>query len=212
MDLNEPSVSAGEGSLGQHSTDRAFGDQALSDQGLSDQDLIERLYAGQLGALQAIYRRYSRLVYTLAHRVLHSSEEAEEITQDVFVTLWEKGGYRPERGGLSGYLSMMARSKSIDRVRSRSAHHQRLQKWHVMAQAIAQATPLEFASLTERSQGVRQALTILSEKERHILEIAYYDGLSQSEIAERLGLPLGTVKTCSRRALQKLRHALRDVL
>lgn len=207
MDLNEPSVSAGERSLGQQPTDRA-----LNAQGLSDQALIERLQAGQLEALQAIYQRYSRLVYTLAYRVLHSSEEAEEITQDVFVTLWEKGGYRPERGGLSGYLSMMTRSKSIDRVRSRSAHHQRLHKWHVMAQAIAQATPLEFASLTERSQGVRQALTILSEKERHILEIAYYDGLSQSEIAKQLGIPLGTVKTRSRRALQKLRHALRDVL
>lgn len=197
MDSFEPSVRAQERtSAGQY----------------SDQELIEGLKSGQLGALQAIYRRYSHLVYTLAYRVLHSSEEAEEVTQDVFVTLWEKVGYRSKRGSLTGYLMMMTRSKAIDRVRSRSAHYRRLRTWHVMTQAIAPSTPLDVASRTERTRGVRQALINLSQEERQILEISYYDGLSQSEIAKKLDIPLGTVKTRSRRALKKLRYILQDTL
>ena len=198
MEVNEPSAHLNEA--------------PLSSQHCTDLELVDSLQSGQLGALQTIYQRYSRLVYTLSYRLLSSREEAEEVTQDVFLTLWEKGGYRPERGGLSGYLTMMAKSRAIDRVRSRSAHHKRLHKWHMKTQAIAATPPLEFASLTERIHCVQQALTNLSTKERKILEIAYYDGLSQSEISQRLDIPLGTVKTCSRRALKKLRHALRDVL
>jgi len=199
MDASEPPVPAQEKASIEHTAEQ-----------YSDQRLIEGLTSGQLGALRAIYQRYARLVYTLAYRVLHSSEEAEEVTQDVFLTLWEKGGYHSERGGLSGYLTTMARSRAIDRVRSRNAHSRRLQRWHVMTQAIAPSTPLDVASLTERTHDVRQALVDLSQEERQILEISYYDGLSQSEIAKKLDIPLGTVKTRARRALKKLRYVLKD--
>ena len=177
----------------------------------SDADLLASLRAGQVEALRTLYQRYGRLVFTLSRRILHSDEEAEEITQDVFITLWEKDAYQPHRGSLSRYLVVLARSRAIDRLRSQTSHHQRLHKWHLMMANVS-TTPLDMATLTERGEHIRQALTTLSEKERQVIEIAYYEGLSQSEIAQRLNVPLGTVKSRSRQALRKLRHTLQNRL
>ncbi len=173
----------------------------------SDADLLASLRAGQVEALRTLYQRYGRLVYTLSRRILHSDEEAEEITQDVFLTLWKKDAYKAERGSLSRYLVVLARSRSIDKLRSQVAHRQRLHKWHLMM-ADHPSTPLDIATLGERGERTRQALKTLSDKERQVIHIAYYEGLSQSEIAQRLGIPVGTVKSRSRQALRKLRQTL----
>ncbi|MBX2863681.1 MAG: sigma-70 family RNA polymerase sigma factor [Leptolyngbyaceae cyanobacterium MAG.088] len=186
-------------------------DTATSDGTSSDTDLLVSLRAGQVEALRTLYQRYGRLVYTLCRRILHSDEEAEEITQDIFLTLWHKDAYRANRGSLSRYLVVLARSRSIDRLRSQTSHRQRLYKWHLMMTNNA-STPLEIATLTERGELTRQAIAQLSDKERQVIEIAYYEGLSQSEIAQRLNIPLGTVKSRSRQALQKLRQALKHTL
>lgn len=177
----------------------------------SDADLLASLRAGRVEALRTLYQRYGRLVYTLSRRILHSDEEAEEITQDVFLTLWHKDAYRANRGSLSRYLVVLARSRSIDRLRSQTSHRQRLQKWHLMMADVA-TTPLDIATLAERGERTRHALNELSDKERQVIEIAYYEGLSQSEIAQRLDIPLGTVKSRSRQALRKLRKTLQNHL
>ncbi|MEM7796298.1 MAG: sigma-70 family RNA polymerase sigma factor [Cyanobacteria bacterium P01_C01_bin.118] len=182
-------------------------EDTASDAVSSDAELLASLRAGQVEALRTLYQRYGRLVYTLSRRILHSDEEAEEITQDVFLTLWKKNTYQANRGSLSRYLVVLARSRSIDKLRSQKSHRQRLHKWHLMMQDVS-PTPLDMASLSERGERTRQALTYLSDNERQVIEIAYYEGLSQAEIAQRLNIPLGTVKSRSRQALRKLRQTL----
>ena len=174
----------------------------------SDLDLLCSLRDGQVDALGGLYDRYSRLVYGLAYKILGSSEEAEDITQEVFLTLWRRDAYNPSRGSLSSFLTTMTRSRSIDKLRSRSTKLRFIQRWQGIVKNEAVATPLDHASMGERSQLVRDALSQLPESERLILEIAYYEGLSQSEIAKRLNIPLGTVKTRSRQGLLKLRQTL----
>ncbi|MEO0431123.1 MAG: sigma-70 family RNA polymerase sigma factor [Cyanobacteria bacterium J06656_5] len=182
--------------------------EATDDTVSSDAALLASLRAGQVESLRVLYQRYGRLVYTLSRRILHSDEEAEEITQDVFLTLWNKDAYQAKRGSLSRYLVVLARSRSIDKLRSQTSHRQRLHKWHLMMADVS-PTPLDVATLDERGECTRQALANLSDNERQVIEIAYYEGLSQSEIAKRLNIPLGTVKSRSRQALRKLRQTLR---
>lgn len=174
----------------------------------SDLDLLIALGNGQVNALGSLYDRYSRLVYGLAYKILGNSEEAEDITQEVFLTLWRRNAYNPSRGSLSSFLTTMTRSRSIDKLRSRGTKLRFIQRWQGMVKNEAVATPLDRAAIGERSQLVRDAMSQLPESERLILEIAYYEGLSQSEIAKRLDIPLGTVKTRSRQGLLKLRQTL----
>jgi len=176
---------------------------------LSDVDLLLILRSGQTQALGMIYDRYSRLVYSLAFKILANAEEAEDITQEIFVSLWQRNTYNPARGSLSSFLTTMTRSRSIDKLRSRGSRYRFLQRWEGITRSeTVMATPLEQASMGERSHLIRAALEKLPPNERQILEIAYYEGLSQSEIAASLNIPLGTVKTRSRQGLLKLRQAL----
>ena len=186
----------------------------------TDSELLWAIVQKQMKALDFLYDRYGKLVYTVAHRVLNNDrvlnnvEAAEDITQETFLKLWQNAEvYQASRGTLSSFLVMLARSRSIDKVRSRQSHHQRLQQWqHVPPTTQKQPTPLENATLDERASLVRDALKQLSDTERKVLEIAYYEGLSQSEIAKHTEVPLGTVKSRSRQALKKLRAALKHKL
>jgi RNA polymerase sigma-70 factor, ECF subfamily len=184
---------------------------SASDQ--TDADLFLALKAGRVEALGALYDRYSNLVYGLALRVLSNSEEAEDVTQEIFLALWHKDTYNPTRGSLSSFLVTMTRSRSIDRLRSRNTKLKFLQRWkRISTSEAASANPLEQVSMNERSQIIRDALALLPDSERQVLEIAYFEGLSQSEIAKRLDTPLGTVKTRTRQGLLKLRQNLRDFI
>lgn len=179
----------------------------------TDADLFLALKAGRVEALGALYDRYSNLVYGLALRVLSNSEEAEDVTQEIFLSLWHKDTYNPTRGSLSSFLVTMTRSRSIDRLRSRNTKLKFLQRWkRISTIEAASANPLEQVSMNERSQIIRDALALLPDSERQVLEIAYFEGLSQSEIAKRLDTPLGTVKTRTRQGLLKLRQNLRDFI
>ena len=178
---------------------------------LPDIDLICALRSGQVQALSLLYDRYSRLVYGLALKILANSEEAEDITQDIFLALWQRQTYNPNRGSLGSFLTTMTRSRAIDKLRSRGTRYRFLLRWEGMTRSeTVTAAPLEQASLKERSQIIYTALEQLPSNERQVLEIAYYEGLSQSEIAKRLEIPLGTVKTRSRQGLLKLRQALQS--
>ncbi|NEP76351.1 sigma-70 family RNA polymerase sigma factor [Okeania sp. SIO2G5] len=176
---------------------------------LSDDDLWTVLQEGNAVALDILYGRYSVQVYSLAYKILATRDEAEDVTQDVFVTLWQKNSYQPGRGSLKSFLMTMVRSRAIDRVRRRGSRHRFLQRWQRFSNTHQDTPlPLDEVSHDEQAQLVQEALSTLSAREREVLEIAYYKGASQSQIAKQLNIPLGTVKSRSRKALKKLRQRL----
>ncbi|MEM9007636.1 MAG: sigma-70 family RNA polymerase sigma factor [Cyanobacteria bacterium P01_F01_bin.86] len=178
---------------------------------IADTVLVKRLWQGDLDALGALYDRYSGLVYTTALRSLRDVASAEDLTQDVFLTLMHSRAYDPKRGSLSSYLSLLTRSRAIDRLRAQSTHYKYLNRWQQHSQPL-EPSPMEHASQQERHTFVRDALEQLTEPQRQVLELSYYQGQSQTEIANHLGVPLGTVKSWARRGLLRLRSHLQDQL
>lgn len=179
----------------------------------SDADLVSAVKTGQVDALGVLYDRYADAVYGLALKLLMHTEEAEDLTQEIFLSLRDRTNYNPSRGSLISYLMVMTRSRAIDKLRSRSTKFRVMQRWQgVLKTESSGSTPLERSMLSERAEAVQAAMAQLPETERQVLEIAYYEGFSQSEVAERLNLPLGTVKSRSRQGLIKLRRALENVI
>ena len=178
---------------------------------VADFTLVERLWQGDLDALGALYDRYSGLVYTMALRSLGDVSAAEDLTQDVFMTLMRCRTYDPKRSSLSSYLSLLTRSRAIDRLRAQSTQQKYLNQWQHYRQPQV-PSPMEHASQQERHALVQQAMSELTQQQRQVLELSYYQGQSQTEIARRLGVPLGTVKSWARRGLLKLRSHLQNQL
>lgn len=179
----------------------------------TDAELYLALRDGQTAALGILYDRHSGLVYGLALKTLGNAQEAEDLTQDVFLNLTKATSYDPRRGALRTFLGILTRSRAIDRVRSRSTALSFLERWRSSSsQETPSNSPFDHASQNEQSQKVQTALAQLSENEQQLLKMAYYDGLSQLEIAQRLEMPLGTVKTRTRRSLIKLRQTLSDCI
>jgi RNA polymerase sigma-70 factor, ECF subfamily len=180
----------------------------------TDLEIFVAIQAQQVKALDVLYDRYGKLVYSTAIQILNNVEEAEDVTQEAFLRLWQRSEiYQPQRGSLSGFLITLARSRSIDRVRSHKSSQQKLQRIQTCLDDVSTYNPpLEFVTVEERSNMVRAALKQLSPEDRQLLETAYYGGLSQSEIAQRDGIPLGTVKSRARQALKKLRTALNHLV
>jgi len=178
----------------------------------TDAALFLSLQQGNQSALAVLYDRYSRLVYTIAFRVLNSGPEAEDLTQEVFLNLLQKQTYNPARSSLGRFLSTVTRNRAIDRVRARS-NRQRILQGMTSPEASVEAfsLPEEQASQGERSQRVREALKTLPEKQRDLLWLAYYHGFSQSEIAAHTNIPLGTVKSRIRQGLLQLKETLKDL-
>ncbi|MBD1858584.1 MULTISPECIES: sigma-70 family RNA polymerase sigma factor [Leptolyngbya] len=183
--------------------------QASPESNQTDAELILALSNGQTVALGGIYDRHAGLVYGIALSTLSNAQEAEDLTQDIFLTLAKGTTYDPKRGSLRTFLAILTRSRARDRLRSRNSARQTLDRWKLGRQAeSAPNVPLERAFQHEQSQEVRNALAQLSDDQQQILKMAYYDGLSQSEIAKQLEIPLGTVKGRARTGLLKLRKAL----
>ncbi len=179
----------------------------------TDAEVFRALKGGQSEALGILYDRYASLVYRLALRILANPQEAEDLTQEIFLNLWRSGKYNPDRGSLSSFLTTMTRSRAIDKLRSRGTKLKFLQRWgQMMTAETPSPTPFEVASLSQRSQQVNSDLAQLPSSQRQVLEMAYYDGLSQSEIAKKLDTPLGTIKTWSRQGLLNLRKNLKDFI
>lgn len=177
----------------------------------TDAELFQALRAGQTDALAILYDRHAGLVHGLALKVLGNTQEAEDLTQDIFLTLVRGCSYDPKRGSLRTFLAVLTRSRSIDRLRSRQSRLAFLHRWRGDRREDASDSPLEFVFQNEQSQAVQTALAQLSESQQQILKLAYYEGLSQSEIAKRLDIPLGTVKARSRRGLLQLRQTLTHI-
>ncbi len=176
-----------------------------------DEAVIHRIVAGDHGALGALYDLHGRVVYTLALRIVRDPAEAEEVVQDVFLQVW-RGAARYDKGRatVAGWLSMMARSRAIDRVRARQARPIGTATGEIAMASLADAGVGQEARVItgQAVERLKAALQELPNAMRSAIELAYYDGLTQSAIAERLGEPLGTVKTRMRTGLQKLRSAL----
>ena len=178
----------------------------------SDVDLIDSLRAGQSEALTVLYHRYGALVYTVALKLLKQPAEAEDLTQEIFFNFWKQDKFDPNRAALGTYLSVMTRSRALNRISSRSSRQRSLQRLQRSSLNRSSVTPLESASLLEQQEAVRQALSQLSEQQRQILEMNFYQGLSHREIAQLLDMPIGTVKTRARKGLMELRQRLGDTV
>jgi RNA polymerase sigma-70 factor, ECF subfamily len=181
-----------------------------------DERTLQRVAAGDAGGLGALYDRHGRAVYSLALRILGDEGDAEEVAQDVFAQAWRRAGqYNQARGTVAAWLLVMARTRAIDRFRARRVRPEgRVQDDADLTLQQLPATSPDAASemmAAERGLRVRRALEDLPFLQRVAIELAYFEGLSQREIAERLEQPLGTVKTRMRLGLLKLRDALVEV-
>jgi RNA polymerase sigma-70 factor, ECF subfamily len=151
--------------------------------------------------------------YTIALQILSRSDEAEDLTQEVFLSFWKQNKFDPDRAALSTYLSILVRSRALNKIRSRASQMkalERLKQWTI-ADSL-EPTPLEKASLEEQQQAVRTAMVQLTENQQQVLEMNYNRGLSHSEIAQQVNMPLGTVKSNARQGLMKLRQLLGDAI
>ena len=181
---------------------------AVAANDLSDGELISRTADGDRGAFDVLYRRYSRPVFGLALRRLGDRGRAEDAVQETFASIWRAArSYRPERGPGAPWLYAVARNAITDRGRARSEPPA-----EVPETASPEAGPAERAESSWTAWRVHRALEELNTNERSVLELAYWSGLSQSEIAEFLNIPLGTVKTRTRAALARLAVLLEEEL
>jgi RNA polymerase sigma-70 factor (ECF subfamily) len=171
-----------------------------------DRQLVERMRAGDAAALEALYDRHSPLAYSMILRIVGGAADAEEVLQEAWLQAWRRADtYDEGRGTVIGWLLNIARSRAIDRLRS--ATSRRRMESRVEAEPIAAASlPDDEAELRRLGQRVREALVALGPPHSEVLELAYFGGLSQSEIAGRLGAPLGTVKSWTRQALLRLKE------
>lgn len=174
----------------------------------SDTLLIERIGRRDTEAFASLYDRHQAILLGLLIRILHERAEAEDVLQEVFLAVWQRAaGYDEARGTVFTWLVTMTRSRAIDRLRSRGAR-ERLSTQAAQEPQLNVTDTEDTAAQTERSEIVRQALDGITEQQRHALMLAYFAGLSQSEIARRLNEPLGTIKSRMRAALQKLHELL----
>jgi len=174
-----------------------------------DANLMERLASGDRDAVAGLYDRHASRVFSLAHRILRNGSDAEDVVQEVFSQAWRTApSYRSSRGSVAAWLLMMARTRAIDRLRTRRGT---VSTDEGGVEQLPAAVPPPADDLIAREQGgrVRDAVSQLPPDQRRALEMAYFDGMSQSEIADALATPLGTIKTRIRTALTTLRGRLR---
>lgn len=180
----------------------------------SDEMLVGRMASRDQEALSRLYDRHRVVVFSLALRVLRDRAEAEEVLTDVFMQAWRSAaGFDPARGSVAAWLITLCRSRAIDRLRAqgrRAAATEALSREEGGAAASARPAggPEDVADTALKRRRISEALGRLSPQRRDAIELAYYGGLSHSEIAAKLGEPLGTVKTWIRQGLLDLRESL----
>ncbi len=187
---------------------------AASAPALDDATLVRRIAARDQPALGELYDRFSSLLLALVRRILSNEAEAEEILQEVFLQVWNQAQrYDPRRSSVSTWLVLIARSRAIDRLRSRQVKDRTLS--HLQQEKRHQHTSPEGPGsvlMRQRRQRLRCEMQELPDEQRQVLELAFFRGMTQSEIAASTGIPLGTVKTRTLLAMKKLRNALSNDL
>jgi RNA polymerase sigma-70 factor, ECF subfamily len=177
---------------------------------VQEASVVKRMAAGDSSALAELYDRHGRAVYSLSTRILRDPSEAEDVVQEVFTQAWrEAGRYRPERASVAGWLLMLARTRAIDRLRARRVRGIGLAAGGAGPEPVDPSADQESAYIDASwAARVRHACLALPNGQRIAVELAFFEGLTHMEIADRLREPLGTVKTRIRTALQRLRDAL----
>jgi len=200
-----------------------------ADAGASDAGLVASLTRGDADALEQLYDRYADLIYRAAFRRLGDRQLAEEVVQDTYLALWNRAElYDPAAGTLLAWLSTIARNRAVDRLRALGRRpnalplsamvdddvaddrgmDRALAQGEVVGGGMTDTDPVVVADRAALRAEIQVALDSIPDAERQVLELAYYHDLTQTEIATRLGWPLGTVKTRTRRALLRLRASL----
>ena len=177
-----------------------------------DAALVRRVASGSSEALGQLYDRHAPVVFGLARRILAREQDAEEVVQDVFAQVWRQAGrYQGDRATVAGWLVMLTRTRAIDRVRARTSRPdvaQPVSPEDAPPLTTSLPDPESVAASAQDARVVREALVALPENQRSLVELAYFEGLTHTEIAEHTGMPLGTVKTRLRNAMFALRAAL----
>ena len=183
---------------------------ALELSGENDEDLARRLQRREPQAMADLYDRFGRLAYSVILSIVRDASLAEDLVQETFLRVWNRASaFEAGRGALGPWLLTIARNRAIDHIRSVGSRIQRNS-----FEFDAREHPSLFVDMerdilnTDHGRVIRKALSKLSENQRQVIELAYYEGLSQTEMAERMGQPLGTIKTWVRSALKQLRTEL----
>lgn len=173
-----------------------------------DQDLIEQVKKGDKTAFKQIYSRFSQVTYNLALRILKDKEDAEEVVQEIFLQIWNKAySYDPSRGAVSTWVVNIARSRSIDKLRTVGYRNKNVE---IDEQKVNSNVDLSrtIEDRDESKQVIRKALNSLPEKQRAAIELVYFGGLTHIEAAEKLEEPVGTIKTRIRLGVMKLKDKI----
>lgn len=184
---------------------------------ISDVELLQRMVEGDSAALGSFYDQHAGTLFALASRIVGDVKEAEDVLQEVFVQIWDKAGvFDPAQGRPLAWAITLTRHKAIDRLRSSQRRRSRLiaetESEPVEEYPAPAATALDKAEASEQGELVRKALSALPKQQKRAIELAFFDGLSQTEIASALNEPLGTIKARIRRGMLKLRTELRELL
>ena len=175
-------------------------------------DLLARITKRERAAFEELYTRYSNILYATAMKFLKEDADAQDVVQDVFIQIWDKAKlYDPAKGKPLTWALTMTRNRSIDRIRAiqrRTRLRDDFEKETVADESAGIREALSGVDASERTQILRDAVARLSPEQRKVIDLAFFGGLTQSEIADRLGEPLGTVKARARRGLMKLKELL----
>lgn len=183
---------------------------SATDRKVDEVDLIRRISGGDREAFECFYDNFAGVIYSTALKVLNDQRDAEDVAQEVFVMIWEKASmYDPARGKPLTWAVTMTRNKSIDKLRSlqrRFRLNDEVEKEAAIDDHVQDRVPFDDMDTSERGKIVRSAVMKLSKEQRAVIEMAYFSGLTQNEIAEELNEPLGTIKARIRRGMMKLRR------
>jgi RNA polymerase sigma-70 factor (ECF subfamily) len=178
---------------------------------VEDAELLARVSRGDEAAIEQVYERYGGACFALARRILDDRGLAEDVVQQVFLALWQGHGFDPSRGAVSTWLLSVTHHKAVDVVRRESRRRKAASDDALMEIAATGPGPEDEAWRLLRAERTRAAIAELSAEHREVLLLAYYGGYTQTEIARLTGLPLGTVKSRTLAAMNRLRHMLAAV-
>lgn len=179
----------------------------------SDEQLMARIQARDDAALATLYKRHTPLLRTIVARVVHNDHDVDDLLQEIFLELWNRAAsYEEGKGKALGWLVTLARRRAIDRIRRRQAYDRAAERMRLETSTEPDAGRYqgveEDANATDRAEVFQRILATLPDAQREALQLAYYKGLSQREIAAKTGIPLGTIKTRLELAVRKVRAAI----
>lgn len=180
-------------------------------------ELMKRIQQRDTEALEELYNLYKRLLFGMVISIVKKREEAEDLLQEIFIQIWSKAdSFNPDRGNTYSWIVTVAHNKAIDRIRSKGYKAQKKQSVSIHEPLFSlegdKHDPMETTIFSDRAELVKKALDEIPEKQRNVIKIAYYRGLTQTEIADHLDIPLGTVKTRTRQGMIKLKRILGEYI